>query len=326
MDYMECRDSTGIVSIKKGFGKLIVYTDDFKAAIKKINIKDGVVDGNWLPIIDSAATMRFDQTGPIETSAAVMPTFDSEKSVMSYFLRKKSTLYFGWPKNFVRFAVRNFNYPKQSLKSKTSETVHLTMVVEKNGALTHIKATHASSKLLEDEIIRVTGLSSQWRPGTLADGTPVRVLMTLNFKFIFEPNKKATDPEIAVYFGNNDNGVALTDSIYNKTDSAFLAGTVDKQPEYPGGLEGIKQTMNDYLHYPQEDREKQRKGKVYIQFIIEKDGHVSNVHAISGPSETMKAEAERVVKLFAPWQPGLKDNKPARVIYTMPIGFSLALE
>ena len=65
-------------------------------------------------------------------------------------------------------------------------------------------------------------------------------------------------------------------------------------------------------------------GKVYIQFVIEKDGSITDVKVIRGVDASLDKEAVRVVKSMPKWKPGKQRNKPVRVSYTLPINFQLS--
>ncbi|GAA4095449.1 hypothetical protein GCM10022392_18080 [Mucilaginibacter panaciglaebae] len=317
-NYIECRDSTGTVLAKHGNGKLIVYTNDFKTAIKQIKLKDGEISGNWQPIVDSTAEARFDKTGPAEKLAPNMPYFNNADAAL-----ERTIVYRGARFNFVNFVEDNFEYPKEDLKNKIEGEVDLTMIVEKNGALTHIKIAHTISKALADEVTRVVQLSAPWGAGRSADGTPVRIQTSIGFKFVFKADTRGKMVPNVIVYVDSDISPVLVDSLYNRSDSTFFVGNVDIKPQFPGGIAEMRKFLSVSLRYPIEDIQQHREGKVYVQFVIEKDGHASNIHAISGPSETMKEAAEKVIKQFAGWIPGSINNKPVRVVFTLPINFKL---
>jgi len=311
--YIDCYDSTGVALAAKGNGKLIIYTADFKTAIRSETLKDGIPD-KWQPIIDSAAIANFDRSEPIETLVIDKPFFNGARS--SFFITTKH--------DFVNFIQANFEYPKIDIKNRTTGEVSLAMVVEKNGAITHVQIKHGVSKTLADEVARVVQLSAPWTPGKTINGRQVRVLTKLTFKFTLEANSAGeTYPYVTIYVANDNINIATLDSAYNKSDAPFLLSNVVNKHEYPAGFAGIKKFIDDNLRYPDEDKKNNIKGKVYVQFIVERDGHVSNAHAISGPSETLKAEGERVVRQLSNWQPGFVNNKPVRVVYTLPVNFLL---
>lgn len=65
-------------------------------------------------------------------------------------------------------------------------------------------------------------------------------------------------------------------------------------------------------------------GKVYIQFVIEKDGSITDVKVVRGVDASLDKEAVRVVKAMPKWKPGKQRGKPVRVSYTLPINFQLS--
>ncbi len=99
--------------------------------------------------------------------------------------------------------------------------------------------------------------------------------------------------------------------------------SVEQQPLFPGGLEAMGSYLSKNVRYPAADRENNTQGKVFVQFVVEADGTVTDVNATRGPSETLKAEAVRVMKNSPKWIPGMQAGKKVRTQYTVPINFSL---
>lgn len=98
---------------------------------------------------------------------------------------------------------------------------------------------------------------------------------------------------------------------------------VDVAPMFQEGVTAFTNYLASNIKYPVADREKKITGKVFISFIVEADGSLSNFNAVRGPSETMKAEAIRVLASSPKWQPGQLGGKAVRVRYTVPINFAL---
>jgi TonB family protein len=95
-------------------------------------------------------------------------------------------------------------------------------------------------------------------------------------------------------------------------------------PEFIGGADALDEFIKKNIKYPAEAKEKGIQGKVYIQFVVEKDGSVTNVIVRRGANNALlDAEAMRVVKLMPAWKPGTMRGKKVRVRYTLPITFSL---
>lgn len=98
---------------------------------------------------------------------------------------------------------------------------------------------------------------------------------------------------------------------------------VEKQPEFKGGMAAFYKYVERELKYPLQARQKGIEGKVEVQFVVEKDGSLSNVTAISGIGAGCDREAERVVRNVPAFNPGRQRGRPVRVQMVLPILFSL---
>jgi len=104
-------------------------------------------------------------------------------------------------------------------------------------------------------------------------------------------------------------------------DEVFLV--VEVMPEFPGGNEALLKYLSDNIIYPQEALKANIQGTVYVSFIIEKNGEVSNIKVIHGIGGGCDEEAVRVVKGMPNWIPGTQRGKPVRVQFNLPIRFVL---
>ena len=104
-------------------------------------------------------------------------------------------------------------------------------------------------------------------------------------------------------------------------DSVFQI--VDEMPEFPGGADALMQFVASGIKYPEDAVEAGKEGRVFVSFVVEKDGLVSNVKVLRGVCYSIDEEAARVVRGMPRWKPGMKDGKPARVSYQIPIMFKL---
>ena len=100
--------------------------------------------------------------------------------------------------------------------------------------------------------------------------------------------------------------------------------TVEKQPEFTGGLNAFLQFIKKNLHYPSEFRKTGGEGTVYVEFLVNKDGSISDVHTLRGVHPEVDAEAERVIRLMPPWIPGSHNGKAVKVRFIMPIKFKVS--
>lgn len=97
----------------------------------------------------------------------------------------------------------------------------------------------------------------------------------------------------------------------------------DIDAEYVGGVREMKLDIANSIEYPDIDRQLGNQGTVYISFVVEKNGSVTNVKTIRGVSETLDREAERIVKAFPKWIPGKDKWGVVRTRVRLPITFLL---
>jgi protein TonB len=117
--------------------------------------------------------------------------------------------------------------------------------------------------------------------------------------------------------GENGAGTAVPDN------NIYDAAGVDSYPEFEGGMAAWAKFLQHNLKYPGAAQEEGIQGKVFVSFVIETDGSVSNVTIIKGIGAGCDEEALRVIKKSPKWKPGQQQNKSVRVRYTIPLAFTL---
>lgn len=105
-------------------------------------------------------------------------------------------------------------------------------------------------------------------------------------------------------------------------DSVFTV--VNKMPEFQGGVLGLDHFLRQNIKYPASCRDENIQGRVMVEFIIEKDGSISNVAIVKSVEERLDNEATRVISIMPDWTPGYNGDVPVRVKYTIPINFKLS--
>ena len=98
---------------------------------------------------------------------------------------------------------------------------------------------------------------------------------------------------------------------------------VENMPEFPGGDLGLMKFIQKNVRYPAIAKEYNITGKVYVSFIVDKQGKVTNVKIVRGVDKNLDAEALRVVSLLPKYRPGKQRGKAVRVMFTIPINFTL---
>lgn len=167
-------------------------------------------------------------------------------------------------------------------------------------------------------------------------------IATLILASSFVPNKsevnktsegqyKKTDsnPRIKNTFEKNDsNSLFLTTpSIRKKEKTAYdydkIFTLVQQQPTFPGGPSKMYEYLGRQLKYPKTAVDSKIEGRVFVKFVVEKDGSIGDIDILKGIGHGCEDEAKRVIKSMPKWSPGKQDGIPVRVYFTMPIVFRL---
>jgi periplasmic protein TonB len=99
---------------------------------------------------------------------------------------------------------------------------------------------------------------------------------------------------------------------------------VEDMPDFQGkGQDGFRQYIAENLRYPQIAAENGIQGRVFVQFVVNADGKVSDATVVRGVDPSLDREAIRVVMSSPPWTPGRQRGAPVRVAFTFPINFVL---
>ncbi len=131
-------------------------------------------------------------------------------------------------------------------------------------------------------------------------------------------NGEAVEQEEIPFEATNVDESAPLDA---NTDEVFKVVEVD--PEFPGGVEALYKYLAENIKYPEKAKNNKVEGRVYITFVIEKDGTVNDAKVLRSVNEELNAEALRVINAMPKWKPGMQQGVPVRVQYNIPIYFKL---
>lgn len=112
--------------------------------------------------------------------------------------------------------------------------------------------------------------------------------------------------------------ITITPAATTASNSSDVFDRVDQMPSFPGGGSALMQYLSSHVRYPKTTAS----GRVVLQFVVERDGSISNTKVVRSIDPALDREAVRVVSSMPNWNPGMKDGKPVRVKYTIPINFS----
>jgi TonB family protein len=111
---------------------------------------------------------------------------------------------------------------------------------------------------------------------------------------------------------------------YNDSpDSLKIFTVVEKMPEFPGGIDGFAKFLGYYIRYPGDARRNGTHGRVVLNFVVERDGSLTNLKVYRGIGDGCDEEALRVMKLSPHWSPGMQNGIPVRVAFSIPIAFAI---
>ena len=98
---------------------------------------------------------------------------------------------------------------------------------------------------------------------------------------------------------------------------------VQEQPKFPGGMAKLGAYLGEHLKYPAAAQKANAEGKVFVRFLVTKEGEITNVQVLKGIGYGTDDEAVRVVKTMPRWEPARQDGKAVNVLYHLPIKFQL---
>ena len=218
----------------------------------------------------------------------------------------------GGMSGLMKYLSANIRYPEAAHKAGTQGRVTVQFVVGKDGSIGDVKVIRGVDPTLDAEAIRVISGMPKWKPGT-QKGEPVNVRYTVPVMFRLTPEPvEKIDEMIVVGYRNPD--APVTGEVYE---------TVDKMPEFPGGMTGLMQHLSKNIRYPAEAHTNNIQGRVVVSVIINTDGKATNAQIVQGVAPSLDAEALRVATTMPDWTPGTKDGKPVNVKYTFPVVFRL---
>ena len=187
----------------------------------------------------------------------------------------------------------------------------LSFVVDTDGSIQDIKVLRGIGGGADEEAVRVVARSPKWKPA-IKNGVPAKAAYTIPIGFSLT-GKLPVNPNI------NPNGTVSIPRPNNLEIKNFA--DVDVLPEFAGGIEGWARYLTANLKYPELARKNNITGRVILEFIVEKDGALSNIKVLRGIGGGADEEAVRVLNAAPNWKPGILNGRPVRVKYTMPIFF-----
>jgi TonB family protein len=190
-------------------------------------------------------------------------------------------------------------YPDEAKKNKESGKVYISFTVNEKGEVVDEKIARGVAPSLDKEALRVMGILKTWKPGKHR-GTPVKVEYTVPINFAL----------------NND-------SKSQARDNNEVFKIVEDMPEFPGGDEALRKYIAQNVKYPEDAKKEGVQGKVFVLFVVTKDGSVADAKIARGVHPSLDKEAVRVINNLPKWKSGKQRGTAVNVEYTVPINFAL---
>ena len=114
--------------------------------------------------------------------------------------------------------------------------------------------------------------------------------------------------------------VAVKDTL---TPDESVFEVVEQMPEFPGGYKEMMKYIEQNMRYPEEAKKAGTQGRVVVQFLVNKNGAISDVSVLHSVDRLLDAEAVRLVRSMPKWKPGMQKGKAVTVKYTIPMMFRL---
>ncbi len=149
----------------------------------------------------------------------------------------------------------------------------------------------------------------------------IKTIEELKDKNIAEKDQKGdkdAKPVIDMPTGNSDDNKVVEDN------NVYSSAGIEVQPEFPGGAAGFAKYVQKNYRTPEVDQD--LKGRVFVEFVVEKDGTLSDVKVIRDLGFGTGAEAIRMLRNAPKWKPGIQNGKTIRVRYSLPIMLDIKTE
>jgi periplasmic protein TonB len=119
-----------------------------------------------------------------------------------------------------------------------------------------------------------------------------------------------------------NSGICHSQNKENKSKGGVYQ-QVEVMPEYPGGETALMNDLISAIKYPEEAKKNGVQGKVYVSFVVDEQGKVTNAKIERGVEASLDKESLRVVNELKTWKPGKEKGKAVKVAYTIPIKYAL---
>lgn len=213
---------------------------------------------------------------------------------------EKMPEYPGGMDELIKFLAQNIRYPEIAKKENIQGMVVVQFIIDKDGAIVDPHVVQGIGGGANEEALRVVGIMPKWKPG-LQKGQAVNVQFNLPIRFMLEGG--------------------VTEKKGEASKEVFKV--VEQMPSYPGGPADLLKFLAANINYPKVAKDNGVEGMVVIQYVIEKDGSITDAKVVKGIGAGCDEEALRVVNAMPNWTPGKQRGQVVPVQFNLPIRFKL---
>lgn len=188
-------------------------------------------------------------------------------------------------------------YPQAAVEAGIEGRVFIGFWVMEDGSLDHFKVLQGLGYGCDEAALEVIKGMPRWSPA-MNRGVPI------NYQYVIPIRFKLSEQD----------------------DVEELITCVEITPEFTGGFQALEEFITTNLNYPQEAKEAGIEGRVFVSFIVEKDGSLSSIQLLKGIGHGCDEEAIAVVKKMPKWKPATQRGKPVRMRFQLPFVFKLENE
>lgn len=219
--------------------------------------------------------------------------------------------------------------PKANLENKRALFYMIGMVISLALALVAFEwETKQTANLLvfnNDNLVEMDELPPITRPEEPEPPKPELPKPLDVFELVSNEEELTDEPLFASSEATIDTEVHLNNVKVDEeeSDEPVPFFKVENKPEFPGGDKALLIYLAKNIRYPAICQENGIQGNVYLSFVINERGQVTNVQVIQSPDRSLADEAVRVVRTMPDWKPGKQGNKGVKVTYQLPVKFRL---
>ena len=222
--------------------------------------------------------------------------------------------------------------PKADLENKKSTFFLLGLIFALGSTLLAFEWTTKPKKVAEFGAVNLQGIEEEMIPITrdqeMVPPPPPPPIQVIEFLSIVDDDIKIDD-DLRIEDSEADSqtiidiaaAIAMVGTYEEDADEADIFTIVEYMPEFPGGELALRLFLANSIKYPIIAQENGIQGKVYVAFVVERDGSISNARIARGVDPSLDSEALRVIGTLPKWTPGRQGSKPVRVSYSVPINF-----